>query len=107
MKRRKKVKQQHSLQHLRTRAWRLQLGLCYWCKRPIALKAATADHLVPVYAGGKTWPGNIVAACAPCNNLRNSETNRLPQTATVIVATAGDDTLTSPFAKLKGVISCK
>jgi 5-methylcytosine-specific restriction endonuclease McrA len=57
----------------------------------------TADHLVPRYAGGKTVPGNIVAACGQCNNSRNSETNQ-PKAGTIF--SIGDDAPSSPFEPL-------
>jgi len=37
----------------------------------------TGDHLIPTYAGGRTVPGNIVAACRKCNNARNPEAQRM------------------------------
>ena len=65
---------------------------------PADPRLATADHLVPRYAGGKTRAGNIVAACRKCNNERNTETNR---SKGGVYYTAGDDTPHSPFAILK------
>jgi len=94
---------------LRTAACRQQLGLCYWCGEPMLTdvesthpKLCTADHLLPLYAGGKTVAGNIVAACRACNNVRNGpETNRRRAVEPDLVATADDDTPRSPFAVLK------
>ena len=31
---------------------------------------ATLDHVYPVARGGAHVPGNIVAACAPCNRMK-------------------------------------
>lgn len=54
---------------------------CVWCgvllrtepvaRRPAAHQA-TADHLVPVSAGGPTWLCNLVPACRRCNQRRSS-----------------------------------
>jgi hypothetical protein len=33
-------------------------------------KLCTADHLIPVYAGGRTVAGNIVAVCWVCNSAQ-------------------------------------
>lgn len=95
------------LRALRAAAFRKQAGLCYWCKNPMKMNAApdypwlcTADHLIPKYAGGQTKPGNIVAACARCNNTRCAgETNRGDEQRRFQI---GDDVARSPFDVLKG-----
>lgn len=51
-----------------------QGGLCCYCKAPIPLSAATAEHLRPQSKGGKTVAKNIAAACSPCNNARRNRT---------------------------------
>jgi hypothetical protein len=64
-------------------------------------KFCTADHLVPLYAGGKTTAGNIVAACLACNTTRNaSETNRRRASEPGLVASVGDDAPRSPFEEI-------
>lgn len=58
----------------------------------------TGDHLIPLHNGGRTVPGNIVAACRKCNNERH------PELATMgggLVGQSGDDTPRSPFEILK------
>ena len=92
MKRRRVRNDHHTLPALRARAARRQKGLCYWCKQPML--GVTADHLIPLYAGGQTRPGNIVAACAKCNNHRHPELNRTKELRRL---TIGDDKPTSPF----------
>jgi 5-methylcytosine-specific restriction endonuclease McrA len=99
----------HIGRRLAQRASRAQGGLCYWCQTPMILvkttpadepRLMTADHLVPVYAGGLTIAGNIVAACYQCNSGRhNEETNRIKPGATVM--TIGDPSSPSPFEILK------
>jgi 5-methylcytosine-specific restriction endonuclease McrA len=91
---------------LRDRAFFRQKGLCHWCSRPMVRKSPdsnplqlTGDHVTPLYAGGHTIPGNVVAACLECNNSRNPETNRGKGG---LVATAGNAEPVSPFACLKG-----
>lgn len=41
-------------------------GLCAYCDR----EATTWDHVVPIAEGGRTTPGNVVPACAPCNSSK-------------------------------------
>ena len=109
MKRKRKVRNGYSFSALRLRAFHAQKERCYWCKEqmhrvpdgendPLQL---TGDHLVPLYAGGKTIPGNIVAACKRCNNSRNSETNRTPTRVHDKTTTWGDPKSYSPFEVLK------
>lgn len=94
------------LRILRARAFRKQRGLCYWCKQQMIENAPdceqrqlTADHLIPIHNGGKTVPGNIVAACRQCNNGRHPEMMAM---GGGLVAVAGDDAPRSPFERLKG-----
>jgi hypothetical protein len=58
----------------------------------------TADHVKPVWAGGLTIAGNIVAACFECNNTRSRDTNQSKRGSKFII---GDDSPSSPFAKLR------
>jgi 5-methylcytosine-specific restriction endonuclease McrA len=43
---------------------------CVYCAVPLAIDAATLDHVHPVARGGANTPGNLVTACAPCNRLK-------------------------------------
>jgi len=108
MKRRRKVRITYSLPVLRLRAYWDQKGLCYWCKQPLHRDAderdplqLTGDHLVPLHAGGKTEPGNIVAACRKCNSSRHPELNKKPYRNHDKVVMAGDPAGYSPFEVLK------
>jgi 5-methylcytosine-specific restriction endonuclease McrA len=86
-----------------------QEGKCYWCsvqmeghQQPNHPRYPTGDHLIPLFAGGKTKHGNIVAACFRCNTSRNGpETNHRKQDAAPL--RSGDDTPRSPFEILKTV----
>jgi hypothetical protein len=60
---------------------------------------ATADHVRPVWDGGQTIPGNIVAACYECNQVRGQITNRTRRGSGKF--TIGDDTPVSPFEVLR------
>lgn len=47
--------------------------VCHWCGG----RATTADHVVPLVAGGaRLDPDNVVAACARCNFGRTSNVRR-------------------------------
>lgn len=86
---------------LRKRACLAQGGLCFWCGEVMddvlnGRRQCTGDHIVPLCDGGRTRPGNVVAACAKCNNERHPEFNSV---GVGIVATTGE-TATSPFASL-------
>lgn len=43
-------------------------GRCAYCPAT----ATTWDHIVPVSAGGKTVPGNILPACLSCNSRKGA-----------------------------------
>lgn len=45
-------------------------GLCYYCKKKVAPKELTLDHIVPVVRGGKSTKGNIVPVCKECNSKK-------------------------------------
>jgi 5-methylcytosine-specific restriction endonuclease McrA len=93
----------------RRHAYRRQYRLCYWCFTGLHEGApstdpqqSTADHRVPLHAGGRTVPGNIVAACRDCNTRRHPEMNR---GGGGLVATVGDSRGVSPFACLAGAFA--
>jgi 5-methylcytosine-specific restriction endonuclease McrA len=43
---------------------------CVYCGHPLDPMEATLDHVYPLARGGTHVPGNLVAACAPCNRLK-------------------------------------
>jgi len=43
---------------------------CVYCAHRLDPMEATLDHVHPVARGGAHVPGNLVAACAPCNRLK-------------------------------------
>jgi hypothetical protein len=100
---------QITARRLARRAFVTQRGLCHWCLKPMDPASAgnagvcnsrtmTADHLQPVWAGGQTLPGNVVAACYECNQARGEVTNLQGKNWKL---TIGDDTSVSPFEVLK------
>lgn len=55
---------------LRKSAWwrqQVQAGVCHYCGRKVGAEALTLDHVVPVARGGCSTKGNVVPACAACN----------------------------------------
>ncbi|MEN9791425.1 MAG: hypothetical protein RLZZ63_1083 [Gemmatimonadota bacterium] len=45
---------------------------CVYCGTGLGLEHATLDHVIPLSRGGTHHPGNLVAACQPCNQLKGS-----------------------------------
>ncbi len=43
---------------------------CVYCAAPLDYEHATLDHVQPLAKGGADAPGNVVAACPPCNRLK-------------------------------------
>ena len=63
----------------------LQNGRCYWCDRPMlpldspSVWRASADHVIPLRAGGTTEWRNIVAAHWWCNHRRTQPPSQPPK----------------------------
>lgn len=45
---------------------------CVYCGTTLGLANATLDHVIPLSRGGSHLPGNLVAACQPCNQLKGA-----------------------------------
>jgi 5-methylcytosine-specific restriction endonuclease McrA len=43
---------------------------CVYCGSALDLESATLDHVQPLARGGSHTPGNVVAACGPCNRRK-------------------------------------
>lgn len=41
-----------------------------YCGQTLDLGTATLDHVQPLARGGAHTPGNVVAACGPCNRRK-------------------------------------
>jgi 5-methylcytosine-specific restriction endonuclease McrA len=66
-------KEKAKAQHLRKSQWwkrKCAEGVCYFCKRKVAPKKLTMDHIVPIIRGGKSTKGNSVPVCKECNNKK-------------------------------------
>ncbi len=53
----------------RSQWWKniLGKGLCHYCGEKFPADKLTMDHVVPVARGGSSTKGNVVPACAKCN----------------------------------------
>ncbi len=60
----------------KSRWWQnlIQKTRCYYCQIDIFRDQVTMDHVVPISRGGLSRPGNIVAACKRCNEMKRSLT---------------------------------
>jgi hypothetical protein len=73
------------LRRIRTEKILLQNGRCYWCDRPMlpldspSVWRASADHVIPLRAGGTTEWRNIVAAHWWCNHRRTQPPSPPPK----------------------------
>ncbi len=66
-------KEKLKARRLRNSQWwkrRCAEGLCYYCKRKVAPRELTLDHIVPIIRGGKTTKGNVIPVCKECNNKK-------------------------------------
>jgi len=55
-------------------AYHQQDGICIYCKEPLPLAQATADHVRPRKLNGQTRPDNIAASCLGCNRAKGHRT---------------------------------
>lgn len=44
-----------------------QGGRCFYCRQELGEEDASLDHLVPLSAGGRSDPENLVVCCRPVN----------------------------------------
>jgi 5-methylcytosine-specific restriction endonuclease McrA len=43
---------------------------CVYCATALQAESTTIDHVYPRSRGGPDVPGNLVAACGPCNRMK-------------------------------------
>ena len=58
---------------LRKTAWwqdKIRRGVCEYCEKKVPPEQLTLDHRVPLARGGRSVPGNVVAACKDCNRSK-------------------------------------
>lgn len=60
---------------IRDQKYQKQKGKCAYCKKPVPINLATADHKIPRIRGGSDHPTNIVMACGFCNVAKGSMTD--------------------------------
>jgi len=47
--------------------------VCAYCGKHLEGADATADHIIPVNAGGKDEMSNLLAACRKCNGMKQDK----------------------------------
>lgn len=53
----------------RWKLWRISRK-CHYCRRVLLFSETTLDHVIPRSKGGGNNLGNLVLACAPCNQAK-------------------------------------
>jgi 5-methylcytosine-specific restriction endonuclease McrA len=69
---RRRVVAQNHKRHVKRATFRDCARRCVYCGTPLGLEHATLDHVFPLSKGGDHAPGNLVAACQHCNQLKGS-----------------------------------
>jgi len=67
-----RVREQTWIKVFRAEAVTQQDGRCAYCKAPVTMSSATADHVACRKYGGQTNRENIVASCFDCNIAKGS-----------------------------------
>ena len=57
----------------RTRLWKDQGGLCFWCFKPLLESEMVVDHVVPGVYCISDRKSNLVGSCAACNLIKSSK----------------------------------
>lgn len=60
----------------RRTVWERDGRACHYCKTPMTLEQATADHIWPKALHGVDANWNLVAACADCNTRFGDRTDK-------------------------------
>lgn len=71
------AKEREKARKLKKSQWwrtKIQEGICHYCQKKYKPDELTMDHVVPLARGGKSNPGNVVAACRACNTTKKLET---------------------------------
>lgn len=105
-KRRQSTRDRLRARQYAKRAYSRQGGRCFWCHEAMIYVASkpwpaetdprlmTADHVIPWRWGGRSTPGNIVAACYECNQRRDQGLRGMELT------TVAAEVMHSPFEVL-------
>ncbi len=72
----RKKERQKAREAKKSRWWlqKKMSGICAYCLQKFHPKELTMDHIVPLARGGRTTPGNVVAACLFCNKKKGADT---------------------------------
>jgi 5-methylcytosine-specific restriction endonuclease McrA len=68
----RRVLAQHDKRNVKRATFRDCGRRCVYCATGLGLDLATLDHVYPLSRGGTHDPGNLVAACQRCNQLKGS-----------------------------------
>jgi len=69
---RRRVLAQNHKRHVKRATFRDCARRCVYCGTSLGLADATLDHVYPLARGGDHAPGNLVAACGQCNQLKGA-----------------------------------
>ena len=67
-----RVLAEHRKRHVKRATFRDCARRCVYCGTPLGLEIATLAHVHPLAHGGTHAPGNLVAACHHCNQLKGA-----------------------------------
>ena len=68
----RRVLAEHRKRHVKRATFRDCARRCVYCGTLLGLELATLDHVHPLAHGGTHAPGNLVAACHGCNQLKGA-----------------------------------
>jgi 5-methylcytosine-specific restriction endonuclease McrA len=66
-------RERRKAKELRSSQWwkrRLSAGQCHYCRKKVAPRSLSMDHVVPIIRGGRSTKGNVVPACKECNDKK-------------------------------------
>ncbi len=66
-------KERSKARELRQSQWwkrKRAAGVCAYCRKKVAPRDLTMDHIVPIIRGGKSTKGNVVPVCKECNDSK-------------------------------------
>lgn len=46
---------------------------CYWCSKPVPIRARHVDHIIPLARGGSHTPSNLCCSCSSCNLAKGAK----------------------------------
>jgi 5-methylcytosine-specific restriction endonuclease McrA len=71
-RRQRRLLAQNNKRHVKRETFRDCGRRCVYCGTTLGLDNATLDHVYPLSRGGDHAPGNLVAACQECNQLKGA-----------------------------------